>query len=68
MPDQTMIERVARARYARLFGHVIALKSSDFPALFSERNRIGVRVIPLIRGWRITVRKIDAALEDRRNG
>lgn len=44
---------------ARLFGCVIALKSPRWPALFSERNRRDVRVIPLGFGWRITLRKID---------
>lgn len=39
-------------------GRVVLLKSPRYPALFSERNRLNMRVIPLGFGWRITSRKI----------
>ena len=41
-----------------LFGMRIMLKSPKWPALFSERNRMGVRVLPLGKGWRVTVRRL----------
>lgn len=45
---------------SRIFGRVIALKSPRWPVLFTERERRGVRVIPLGRGWGITIRRIAA--------
>lgn len=35
----------------------IGLKSPAWPALYTERHRSGCRVVPLIAGWRITIRK-----------
>lgn len=43
--------------WRRRFGRkVVALKSPRWPVIYSERLRLGVRVIPLGFGWRITIR------------
>jgi hypothetical protein len=40
---------IGRSRYG--------LKSPGYPVLFSERYRRSCRVIPLLFGWRVTVRR-----------
>lgn len=48
----------------RLWGRFFQLKAPWWHALFSERYRYGVKVIPLGFGWRITIRTIDTALKE----
>lgn len=43
----------------RLRGKFYCLKAPWCAPLFSERYRMGVRVIPLAFGWRITIKQID---------
>ncbi|MEW9855947.1 hypothetical protein [Novosphingobium sp. M1R2S20] len=42
--------------FIRIGGTVFALKSPKLRPLWSERNLRGVRVLPLIGGWRVTWR------------
>jgi hypothetical protein len=46
------------AKFIRVAGYVIALKSPKSIALYTERNRIGVWVLNLPFGWRVTVREM----------
>ena len=38
----------------------VMLKSASWFAMYSERNQLGVRVLPLPKGWRITFRRRSA--------
>lgn len=49
---------LSQARFLRIGNRVFALKGPRYPALFSERNRRNIRVLPLFGGWRITIRKV----------
>ena len=40
----------------RLGRFYVTLASPSWPAVFSERNRLGVRVLPLGGGWRLRLR------------
>lgn len=53
----TPLEHFTQAWFARIAGHVIAIKGPRYPRLFMERSRRTMRVIPLVRGWRITIRR-----------
>jgi len=44
--------------YLHVGRRIVALKSPKFPSLFSEREAVTVKTIPLGFGWRITIRKI----------
>lgn len=62
LAEQFMIRKlggsIGRAWYCRIGRLNFSLKAPEFPVLFSERHRLGVRVLPLLRGWRINVRRI----------
>lgn len=40
----------------RIGRHYVSIAGPKSRPLFSERNRCGVRVLPLIAGWRIRIR------------
>ncbi len=42
-------------------GHYVSLRGPSHRPLFSERNRIKTRVLPLFNGWRIVVRRWQGA-------
>lgn len=44
----------------RVFRWALTLKGPRFTELFSERNRRGVLVLPIGRGWRVNIRRFPA--------
>jgi len=40
-----------------IFGRYVSVRGPEYRPLFSERNRIRTRILPLLGGWRVVVRR-----------